>query len=590
MVLAVAEPYLEHAVPVFSPGGNTHRVLVIDSSYSMAYKAADRTRFEQAKEWAARIVEESPQGDAFTLVLMAARRGWSWPRRPGKGADPRGDREPRAAAHRRRPAGHVGRGPQAARHGPPRQPRLTRQEVYFLSDLQRATWCRRDATRPRPTSAAVRRGWPRSPNCKSSISASRATTTWPSPRWTSATPVVLAGRSVALEAGVRDFGHVARQRQAVDLWSTAARRAGSTSTFPRAAVPSAFPARLRIGRRPCRRGPAAGDLLKPGDVRGPADALEVDNHRFLAVNVRQAIRVLCIDGRPAGDPRQSSVFNLARALPSRSDPNSRSPIEFDVAPESAVLERDLGRYDCVMLSDVAQFTASEARVLDNYLAHGGSLVFFLGDRVIAENYNSILAGQRRARGRSFRRGWSQLPRIRGGRLDPLDYRHPIVRKFRGQEEAGLLRSPIDQYFKVKLAGTPPGEQDQAVVRGAMRPSSAKGEIRNRAVRRSPSGRSRAGLEQRRSLDRGPADSPRPDRVGDDLGRRVLEPVAKMGHLRAPGEGNPRLVYRGPGAAAQHRSGRSVGIGLGGDAGPDGRVDRASRRSTPRGALGGPGRL
>ena len=59
-----------------------------------------------------------------------------------------------------------------------------------------------------------------------------------------------------------------------------------------------------------------------------------------------------------------------------------------------------------MLSNVAQFTASEARVLDNYLIHGGSLVFFLGDRVIADNYNSVLAGPgaRQVRGRSSRRG------------------------------------------------------------------------------------------------------------------------------------------------------------------------------------------
>ena len=91
--------------------------------------------------------------------------------------------------------------------------------------------------------------------------------------------------------------------------------------------------------------------------------------------------------------RQSSVFNLSLALSSRSDPNRRSPIELDIATESAVLERNLGHYDCVMLSNVAQFTASEARVLDNYLVHGGSLVFFLGDRVIADNYNSVLAGR-----------------------------------------------------------------------------------------------------------------------------------------------------------------------------------------------------
>ena len=207
-------------------------------------------------------------------------------------------------------------------------------------------------------------------------------------------PVVLAGRSVALEAGVRDFGHVARQHQAVDLLVDG-RPAGRQYVD----IPAGGSAVVRFNQRFESAGDhavevrLAGDPLKPGDVHGPADALEVDNHRYLAVNVRQAIRVLCVDGRPAGDPRQSSVFNLGLALSSRSDPNRRSPIEFDVAPETAVLERDLGRYDCVMLSNVAQFTASEARVLDNYLIHGGSLVFFLGDRVIADNYNSVLAGR-----------------------------------------------------------------------------------------------------------------------------------------------------------------------------------------------------
>ena len=72
LVTAVAQPYLQRAAPIFSPHGNTHRVLVIDSSYSMAYKTAGLSRFEQAKQWAARIVEQSSPGDGFTLVQMAA--------------------------------------------------------------------------------------------------------------------------------------------------------------------------------------------------------------------------------------------------------------------------------------------------------------------------------------------------------------------------------------------------------------------------------------------------------------------------------------------------------------------------------------
>ena len=47
-------------------------MLVIDGSYSMAYRPTDKSLFARAKELAARIVAESPRGDAFSLVLMAS--------------------------------------------------------------------------------------------------------------------------------------------------------------------------------------------------------------------------------------------------------------------------------------------------------------------------------------------------------------------------------------------------------------------------------------------------------------------------------------------------------------------------------------
>ena len=46
LVLAVADPYLESSGVLFVPGGpRTHRVLVLDGSYSMAYTPAERSRF-----------------------------------------------------------------------------------------------------------------------------------------------------------------------------------------------------------------------------------------------------------------------------------------------------------------------------------------------------------------------------------------------------------------------------------------------------------------------------------------------------------------------------------------------------------------
>ena len=140
VVLAVAEPYVERAGMAFTPGGHVHRVLVFDGSYSMAYKPADKTRFDHAKQFARRIVNDSPQGDAFTLVLMS-----STPRvivgtaalEPAAILQEIDNLElphtmadlPAAIPAIRQLIASV-----AADN-----PRLDRREVYFLSDLQRTT-------------------------------------------------------------------------------------------------------------------------------------------------------------------------------------------------------------------------------------------------------------------------------------------------------------------------------------------------------------------------------------------------------------------------------------------------------------------
>ena len=460
LVAAVAQPYLEHPAPVFSPQGSTHRVLVIDSSYSMAYKAGGGTRFEQAKEWAARIVAQSPPGDGFTLLQMA-----DPPRvivaTPGLEAGPVRQEIQNlelldTGADLAATLNEVRKVLDTARRD---SPRLTRHEVYFFSDLQRTTWM------PALGDAAKTEFRRRAAELAAAAQLEVLNLGQPGDDNLAVTslelrdPLVLVGRTAVLEAGVRDFGHVARHAQAVDLLVD-----GHPAGRQYLDIPAGGSAVARFNQRFETEGDHAvevrlsGDPLKPGDVRGPADALEVDNHRYLAVQVRRAVRVLCVDGRPAGDPRRSSVFNLTLALAARSDPNSRSPIELDVAAENALSERDLERYDCVMLSDVAQFTASEARRLDNYLAHGGSLVFFLGDRVVAENYNNLLAGGTLAGSRQVLPArLIEVAKNPGGRLDALDYRHPIVQKFRGQEKAKLLESPVERYFKVRLLEGAAGE-------------------------------------------------------------------------------------------------------------------------------------
>ena len=72
LVLAVAEPYWQRPGLAASGGGTAHRILVVDASLSMDFKPTDHSRFEKAKELARQIVENSRQGDVFTLLLMSS--------------------------------------------------------------------------------------------------------------------------------------------------------------------------------------------------------------------------------------------------------------------------------------------------------------------------------------------------------------------------------------------------------------------------------------------------------------------------------------------------------------------------------------
>jgi hypothetical protein len=436
IVVAVAEPYIERAGAIFSPGGNTHRVIVIDSSYSMAYKSNDRTRFDQAKEWAKQIVEHAVPGDGFTLVQMAA------PPRvivstPALESEPiRTEIENLELLHTGADVlstlGEIRKLVDAVRRD---SPRLTHTEVYFFSDMQRASWApasggaaRADLLTRAADLASVARlhivdlGQPNVDNLAVTTLQLRA-------------PFVTVGRSVDLTATLRDFGHESRKQQAVDLVVD-----GHAADRRYVNIPAGGETNVQFSHR----------FEMPGEhaveIRAPGDALEIDNRRYLVVNVRKAVRVLCIDGRPAGDPTKASVYALSHALLANGDSSERAPLDVVVAPESALMERNVAGYDCVMLSNVTQFTDSEARLLDNYVRHGGSLVFFLGDRIRSENYNHALVDVPHP---VLPARLGEAAKNTAGRLDPRNYEHPIVRPFRGQEKAGLLGSPVEKYVKVK---------------------------------------------------------------------------------------------------------------------------------------------
>ena len=143
-------------------------------------------------------------------------------------------------------------------------PRLTRHEVYFFTDLQRGTWlpAMSDAAKAEFRSRAaglasiaqlqvINLGQPGDDNLAVTALDLRD-------------PPVLVGRSVAIEAAVRDFGRIGgsiRGRSAGRRPSggPAVRRHPAGGQRGHALRPA-----LRIGRRPCRGSPAGGRCARTG--------------------------------------------------------------------------------------------------------------------------------------------------------------------------------------------------------------------------------------------------------------------------------------------------------------------------------------
>jgi hypothetical protein len=122
-------------------------------------------------------------------------------------------------------------------------------------------------------------------------------------------------------------------------------------------------------------------------LRAGADALAADNVREMAVNVRPSVRVLCVDGRPSDKPFKGAAGYIVAALnPLKSTADQGMQVKAISWMELPIVR--LADYDVVIMSDVADVKQEQAAALYRYVQGGGGLVFFMGNNVNANIYNS----------------------------------------------------------------------------------------------------------------------------------------------------------------------------------------------------------
>ena len=442
--LALADPQLSViSAWVGGTGGQAHVVLVIDGSFSMDYRRSDsggglrgdadgglrgnKSSFESARQLAKEIVQAGRQGDGYTLVLMGE------PPRvviAQPAFDPRDvleelDNLELAHGGASLP-GTLAEIETILRKAGESHPRLSRRRVCFLTDLQQATWGEVDSPDSRQrlsrladlaTLELIDLGQPGEQNL--------AVTNL---QIDSASGGLVATRTeVAIRAELRSFAAIDRPGQAIEVFVDGQRIADERINLPAGGTASVSVT---------HQFDAAGD--RAIEVRLADDALPLDNHRWLSVPVREAVRILCVGGRP------EETRHLGLALQPRRD--TRVSFEIIEASESRLVEGDLSPFDCVFLCNVGRFSQDEAGVLARYVDRGGGLVIFLGDQVQTESYNQLLLDRAESRILPARLGAAAA--TASYRFAEPDYRHPIVSPFRGHETSGLLTTPVWKYIRL----------------------------------------------------------------------------------------------------------------------------------------------
>jgi len=375
IVAAMAKPFLESFGNVIA-GQRTHRVLVLDGSLSMGYTTGDKSRFDLAKDVATRLVKDSRQGDAVSLIMM--------------GEPPRvviGDPSPNLTEVQKEIAEltmtHGSTDLQATFEAIDRVldvSTIPQKEVIFLTDLQSTSWRRPPATGKdgldrvlaklearRPRSVIIDLGKAGSEN--------RAVTDLKIDA-----PVVTAGSTPLVRAVMRNFGPSKADGVLVRLIMD-----GRVSSEQSVDLPVGEDVPI-IFNQP---------FTTPGDriveIAMDNDPLPLDDHRWLVVPVRESLSVLLVDGHFRSEPFQAETDYLAQALaPTEGSPGQPGMIRSEVVSESQLSRRDLPAFDVVALCNVAQFSQGEVAALEDYLKQGGGLIIFGGDQVIADNYNRLL--------------------------------------------------------------------------------------------------------------------------------------------------------------------------------------------------------
>src|SRR5262245_44709336 len=483
LAMAAVMPWFEPVWQRLFPGhalaaptqGRTHRIIVLDGSFTMATRRADDVaRFDAAKAQAKTILEKSNPGDGFSLIQFGT------PAQvvvAGPADDP--DKVAREVDEMRLAHGSAdvagGLHAVAEMAGKPLG-KYARREVYLISDLRRSAW-------PLPTGvphsadapASAGDDWNRIIAGSQVIAIDVAGADVDNVAVTSLSlgePLALVNTDIAVSATVHNYGRQPREKLPVSLFVGRAGDRHPPAELSQKLVDLPANASVTVNFSLDKQ----NRFREPGQyvlqVRAGEDALRLDDARSLVVPVRDTIPVMVVNGKPSPDPLDRASGFLSRALNPfpEGERSPESPASVRVLNPREFQDAGLGDLfrpdapvEVVFLADLPAVGGNEAARLEAHLKRGGSVMIGLGPNAAKniDGYNRVL----------FNDGKGLLPgplvgvrRAADGQFytlfaDEDALKQPPLSAFRSEEERASFATPrFGRYVRLDVPPNGPARR------------------------------------------------------------------------------------------------------------------------------------
>jgi uncharacterized membrane protein len=452
LALALARCYFQKSPLAALATTDTHMIIILDNSYSMEYRSASTSLFEEARNIALKIVDKAnpSQGDKISLITLSS--------------------NPAIAINEAGANLNVVKKAienlSISDYGTScydtlllcqdviNKSKSSRKIVYLLTDCQKISWIVKEDLRTKfndlltklSDTAEVKiidlgKENPGNNNINSLKSSKR---------------IIQTDKTANFEVEINNF---------------------SQSDLPNLEV-SFYVDEFKISTSSVQVGPLnttiahfSYDFRDAGPHKVKAvleqDNLTIDNERYLSVDVRDTIKVLLVNGEPSPDLYENETTYLKYALqPSKSELDRFSIYTIDTVSELIFEDTDLSKYDIVILANLEAMSQEKVKALEEYAKNGGGILIFLGDKINRAFYNEHL----------FKNGLGLIPGdlvdILGDKehqnyvkLDKFDFDHELMNYFKSNKEL-LSKIFVFEYYKIKTAApnkTEPNANDTRIL-------------------------------------------------------------------------------------------------------------------------------